>query len=155
MMFKSPSISSISRTALLLAGVLGLQACTQESDGFSLPEGDRSSGMQAFTKLGCNGCHIAYSPVSVQIERLGQEVSTMVNVPLGGQTTRYRTQGDLVASVINPDHKMSRRYDRSAATTNSPMVSSNTVMTVQELIDLVAFLQEEYEIKTPRTWSEK
>ena len=62
---------------------------------------------------------------------------------------------DLVASVINPDHKMSRRYDRSAATTNSPMVPSNTVMTVQELIDLVAFLQEEYEIKTPRTWSEK
>ena len=159
MIFKSPCISSISMTALLLAGVLGLKGCTQESDGFSLPEGDRSSGMQAFTKLGCNGCHsvadIAYSPVSVQIERLGQEVSTTVNVPLGGQTTRYRTQGDLVASVINPDHKMSRRYDRSAATTDSPMVSSNTAMTVQELIDLVAFLQEEYEIKTPRTWSEK
>jgi len=159
MMLKSLGISSVGMTLLLLAGVLGLQGCTQESDGFALPEGDSSSGKKAFIDLGCNGCHsvagIAYSPVAAQIERLGQEVSATVNVPLGGQTTRYRTQGDLVASVINPDHKMSRRYGRSAATTDSPMVSSNEVMTVQELIDLVAFLQQEYEIKTPRTWSEK
>ena len=155
MMFRSPKIRSISITGLLLAGGLALQGCSQESDGFALPEGDTSSGKQVFLELGCNGCHsvaeIAYRPVATQIERLGQAVSTSVNVPLGGQTTRYRTQGDLVASIIHPDHKMSRRYDRSAATTDSPMVSSNEVMTVQELIDLVAFLQEAYEIKTPRT----
>ena len=141
--------------ALLLASIVGLQGCTQESDGFALPEGDVVAGKQTFVALGCNGCHsvadIEYTPISAQIERLGQEVSTTVNVPLGGQTTRYRTQGDLVASVINPDHKMSRRYDRSAATSTSPMVSSNEVMTVQELINLVAFLQQEYEIKTART----
>ena len=141
--------------ALLLASIIGLQGCTQESDGFALPEGDVAAGKQTFAALGCNGCHsvadIEYAPIPAQIERLGQEVSTTVNVPLGGQTTRYRTQGDLVASVINPDHKISRRYDRSAATSTSPMVSSNEVMTVQELINLVAFLQQEYEIKTART----
>ncbi len=142
-------------SALLLASILGLQGCTEESDGFALPEGDVAAGKQTFVALGCNGCHsvadIKYAPISAQIERLGKEVSTTVNVPLGGRTTRYRTQGDLVASVVNPDHKMSRRYDRSAATTTSPMVSANEVMTVQQLIDLVAFLQQEYEVKTPRT----
>ena len=149
---------SLARSVAVAAAVVTvvtLHGCSQESDGFALPEGDITAGKQTFVSLGCNGCHsvadIEHTPIPAQIERLGQEVSATVNVPLGGQTTRYRTQGELVASVINPNHKMSRRYDRSAATTTSPMVSANEVMTVQQLIDLVAFLQQEYEIKTART----
>lgn len=153
--FASTFARATAVSALLITSIAGLQGCSQESDGFALPKGEKAAGKQTYVALGCNGCHsiadIEYNPIAAQIERLGQEVSTKVNVPLGGQTTRYRTQGDLVASVINPDHKMSRRYDRSAATTTSPMVPLNEVMTVQELIDLVAFLQQEYEIKTPRT----
>jgi len=150
-----PSLARSVAVAAAVVTVVTLQGCAQESDGFALPEGDITAGKQTFVSLGCNGCHsvadIEHTPIPAQIERLGQEVSATVNVPLGGQTTRYRTQGELVASVINPTHKMSRRYDRSAATTTSPMVSANEVMTVQQLIDLVAFLQQEYEIKTART----
>ena len=31
------------------------------------------------------------------------------------------------------------------------MIAVNEAMTVQQLIDLVAFLQDEYDIRTPRT----
>ena len=57
--------------ALLLASIVGLQGCTQESDGFALPEGSVASGKQTFVELGCNGCHsvadIEYTPISAQI----------------------------------------------------------------------------------------
>jgi len=136
-------------TLLLLTG------CTEESSGFALPTGDMAQGKATFVALGCNGCHsvadIEHTAIDAEIERLGKPATAKVNVPLGGKTTRYRTQGELVASIINPDHKISLSYDRAAATTDSPMIAVNEAMTIQQLIDLVAFLQDEYDIRTPRT----
>jgi sulfur-oxidizing protein SoxX len=132
-----------------------LTGCTEESNGFALPAGDMAQGKATFVALGCNGCHsvadIEHTAIDAEIERLGKPATAKVNVPLGGKTTRYRTQGELVASIINPDHKISLSYDRAAATTDSPMIAVNEAMTIQQLIDLVAFLQDEYDIRTPRT----
>jgi len=136
-------------------GAALLSGCAEESEGFALPAGNKAAGKANFVALGCNGCHsvadIEHTAIDAEIERLGQTATAKVNVPLGGKTTRYRTQGELVASIINPDHKISRSYDRAAATTDSPMIAVNEAMTVQQLIDLVAFLQDEYEIRSPRT----
>jgi len=146
---------------LLKALVLGptalflLPGCTEESTDFALPAGDIVQGETAFVLLGCNGCHsiadVEYDPIDAPIERLGKQVTTQINVPLGGKTTRYRTQGELVASIIHPDHRISKNYDRSAAVTDSPMITVNDAMTVQQLIDVTAFLREAYDIRTPRT----
>jgi sulfur-oxidizing protein SoxX len=141
--------------ALGACTLLLLPGCTEESNGFALPAGDMAQGKATFVALGCNGCHsvadIEHTAIDAEIERLGKPATAKVNVPLGGKTTRYRTQGELVASIINPDHKISLSYDRAAATTDSPMIAVNEAMTVQQLIDLVAFLQDEYDIRTPRT----
>jgi hypothetical protein len=74
-------------------------------------------------------------------------VTDQVNVPPDGNTTRYRTQGELVASVIHSDHKISRNYEPSTAVSDSPMFTVNDVTTVQQLTDLSAFLQDAYDIR--------
>jgi hypothetical protein len=78
-------------------------------------------------------------------------VTDHVNVPSSGKTTQYRPQGELVASVIQSDHKISRNYEPSAAVSDAPMFTVKDVTTVQQLIDLSAFLQDAYDIRILRT----
>lgn len=140
---------------LLMVGLLGMAGCTKESTGFALPQGDVAAGKRVFVELRCNDCHsisdIEYAESEVPVEYMGKKTTGKIHVVLGGKTTRYRTQGELVASVINPGHKISTSYARHLAIADSPMRTYNQVMTVQELIDLVTFLQEEYDIRTART----
>ena len=141
-------------TALVVMGYLN--GCADESDGFTLPAGDVEQGKVVFAQASCNGCHsiadIEYDPIEVPVTYLGgRESPGQVYVPLGGDTYRYRTYGELVTSVINAGHNLSHRYPRRGATTETVMPSYNEVLTVQQLIDLVSFLQSEYDVKTPRT----
>ena len=79
--------------------------------------------------------------------------SDSLKIHLGGDVSTQKTYGDLVTSVINPSHKIARRYEQksSAETGLSKMKNYNEVMTVQELIDLVTFLQSEYKVSIPST----
>ena len=78
-------------------------------------------------------------------------VGKQLNLQLGGVSTHVKTYGDLVTSIINPSHKLSRGNDHAtvAETGESVMRNYNETLTVQELIDLVAFLQDEYEVLAP------
>lgn len=147
--------TALSVGGLLMVGLLGMVGCTKESTGFALPQGDIAAGKRVFVELRCNDCHsisdIEYAESEVPVEYMGKKTKGTIHVVLGGKTNRYRTQGELVASVINPDHRISTSYSRHLAITDSPMGTYNQVMTVQELIDLVTFLQEEYEIRPART----
>ena len=70
---------------------------------------------------------------------------------LGGKVTKIKTDGDLVTSIINPSHKLAQG-DRPGTTLGngrSAMRNYNGIMSVQELIDLVEFLQSEYEVWVP------
>ena len=138
----------------LLATLLA-QGCQRESEGFALPEGDAESGKRVFVEIRCNDCHsvsdIEYSESEVPVEYMGKQTVGKIHVKLGGKTTKYRTQGELVTSIINPSHEISLSYARNQTTTRSPMRNYNGVLTVQNLIDLVAFLQEEYDIQSART----
>ena len=132
--------------ALLLAGIAGCDATS--GIGLQLPDGDAVAGQTAFEGLRCNACH----------EMAGRNMAFVgagTPVPLGGPTTRVRTYGELVTSIVNPSHRLAPSYAeiQGAAGGASPMASAalNEVMTVQQLIDLVAFLQSAYEIiETPR-----
>jgi sulfur-oxidizing protein SoxX len=62
-----------------------------------------------------------------------------------------KTYADLVTSIINPSHKLSRGFDNNTVTTEgeSQMRSYNEYMTVEELTDIVTFLESKYEIWVP------
>ncbi len=131
---------------LLILGTIGLAGCDtgpKGSIGFSLPDGDVERGKAAYIEFQCNACH-----VNEQVPQLDTGAPAAISVTLGGKTTRIKSYGELVTSVINPSHKVARRgsddmADESGA---SKMVSYNDVMTVTQLIDLVAFVQSNYEL---------
>ncbi|MBE9539842.1 MAG: cytochrome C [Proteobacteria bacterium] len=130
--------------ALLMVATVGLVACDSGptgSLGFTLPDGNAEQGKANYIDFGCNSCH-----VSKEVPQLDTEDATAISVTLGGETTRIKTYGELVTSVINPSHKVSRRKsgDMADGSGKSKMVTFNDVMTVTELIDLVAFVQSQY-----------
>lgn len=131
----------------VLAGGLLVVGCNQEGRGFALPDGNVDSGKIAFVQLGCNECHsvgeIPHEP--------GPE---NINVTLGGEVTKVKSYGDLVTSIINPSHKIAKRRLQKTSTDDgaSKMKNYNEIMTVQELVDVVTFLQSEYKLTTPREY---
>jgi hypothetical protein len=77
-----------------------------------------------------------------------------VDVELGGTVTRVKTYGELVTSIINPSHKLAPGYPLDEISTDGESLMTlahlNDVMTVQQLIDLVAFLQARYQVAPPQ-----
>ena len=134
-----------------LLGITMLSACRTYPDSsndfrFPIVQGDVARGQQAFVALGCNQCHIVNG-----IELPALAVTRPLTVELGGELVLAKTYGDLVTSIINPDHVISDRYlaqlPRTAqrALTSSPMYV-NPEMKVTELIDIVAFLNSRYSL---------
>ena len=123
-----------------------LQACATEwgRRGVHLPQGDAVRGREAYVALRCHACH--------QIEGFNPPtpIVTATRVTLGGRTARIKTYGDLVTSIANPSHRLARGYPpETVAIDGVPLMSLirlNEVMTVQQLVDLAAFLQAEYEV---------
>lgn len=133
------------RLAVLLAGFPVLAGCTVGPDsprGFSLPRGDAEAGKAAFVELRCNDCHAAEGVA------LRDPEESDIQFPLGGPSPRVTTYASLVTSIINPSHRLSTRYPRSesAVEGSSRMPVYNDVMTVKELIDIVSYLQPQYEL---------
>ncbi len=131
---------------LLVLGAICLAGCDtgpKGSVGFSLPDGDVERGKAAFIEFKCNACH-----VSKEVAQLGDGASSGVSVVLGGETTHIKSYGELVTSIINPSHRVARRdsTDMASEGGESKMVSFNDVMTVTQLIDLVAFVQSNYKL---------
>jgi hypothetical protein len=122
--------------------------CTPEGRGFKLPEGDIDRGKATFVKLACNDCH----------RLAGIERSTVsqseIDILLGGPTHQVKTYGQLVTSIINPSHVFARRYPPQPVEVDgqSLMRNYNQFMTVQQLVDLVTFLEEEYELRVPPSY---
>lgn len=135
---------------LLVTAVLMVAGCTGDrmsEKGFSLPEGDEERGREAFLYMHCNECHF--------IEGLDLPPVPLADPPfveLGGKVTRVKTYGELVTSIINPSHKLAPGYpiEEVAPEGESIMPVYNSFMTVQELIDIVMFLQPYYEVQVPR-----
>jgi len=115
--------------------------------GFSLPEGNADKGRTTFVELECNACHSVGD-----IERVAGREGPDIDLRLGGQVTAIKTYGDLVTSVINPSHKTSWRYidqDIAAERAELKMVVYNEIMTVQQLVDMVTYLETNYEFVAP------
>jgi L-cysteine S-thiosulfotransferase len=115
----------------VLAACLLLGGCGGE---FALPEGDLQRGREAFVALQCHSCHSV-----ADIDQAPQNLAPPLHKRLGGEVSRVKSYEALVTAIINPSHRLGR----------SPMPNYNDVMTVQQLVDLVTFLQSEYRVQAP------
>jgi len=139
----------LSMLLIALLGTLALAACEADrmsERGFSLPEGNPVLGREAFVYLHCHECHMVTGeefPASAEAEPF---------VTLGGRVTRVKTYGELVTAIINPSHKLAKGYPLEVVSNDgqSKMPVYNGYMTVQELIDIVAFLQPHYDVYVPQ-----
>lgn len=124
--------------SLLVAVLIG---CTKQE--FKLPLGNVEAGRANFILLQCDQCH--------SVEGIQVNQDQLMNVRLGGKTTRVKSYADLVTSIIYPSHVLSRGANPETMTEDgmSKMRNYNDQMTVEELIDLVTFLESKYEIWVP------
>ena len=111
--------------------------------GFSLPIGSADAGKHTFVELDCIACHTV---TGVELPEPNEIFE--VSVKLGGQVASVKTYADLVTSIINPSHKFVTGYasDQIKSGDESKMPIYNDVMTVTQLINLVTFLEEHYEV---------
>jgi len=139
------------RLALMLVSLAALGACDQDammsSKGFRLPDGNAAIGREAFLYMQCHQCH------TINGEQLpiipGQELPY---VELGGKVTQVKTYGQLITAIINPSHELAPGYAEELVSEDgeSNMYVYNHHMTVQELIDIVMYLQPHYDVVVPR-----
>ncbi len=131
-------LTVVALTTLLFACSAGKES----PRGFSLPEGNPEAGRAAFVALQCNACHSTPDVEQAQ----GDEG---ISVALGGEVGRVKTYADLVTSVINPSHRLARGYPESevAQQGDSRMRNYNAIMSVQELVDVVSYLQPHYTLR--------
>ena len=143
-------MKGLTSAILLIVTALALSACGADrmsEKGFSLPKGNALGGKDAFVYMHCHECHTV----------AGEDLPTLVSieppfVELGGKVTRVKTYGELVTSIINPSHKLAKGYPLDVIANNgqSKMPNYNGYLTVQELIDIVAFLQPHYDVFIPQ-----
>lgn len=136
------------RTVLAIALLHLLSGCSADpksSKGFTLPDGDADDGEVLFTQYQCFECHTVSGVTVPDSEKPDQTI-----VRLGGEVSRIKTYGELVTSIINPSHRLAKGYSAEKIASEegeSQMTNYNDVMTVSELIDLVAFLQSHYSLR--------
>ncbi len=144
--FRSAGLSGA--TAALVVCLGACSPAEESAAGFRLPEGDLDRGALTFTELQCNSCH---QVDGLDLPFAGFEPAQPI--VLGGRTLRVKTYGELVTSIINPSHKLTRKYPEEITSMNNESIMAtarlNEVITVQQLIDLVAFLQPQYELEIP------
>jgi sulfur-oxidizing protein SoxX len=134
----------------IIAVAAMLSACDVDTvmseRGFRLPDGDPQSGRETFLYMQCNQCH------TIKNEELPIIPGTEPYVELGGVVTHVKTYGELVTAIVNPSHKLADGYAEDLVSEDgvSNMYIYNDYMTVQELTDLVRFLQPHYDIAAPR-----
>ena len=139
----------IQRHFLVMAFIGILSACSPSPDkGFSLPKGSVAEGEILFTQFQCYECHtIAGTDFVGDEARLSE--NNGIAVELGGAKSDVQSYADLVTSVINPSHRIAEGYDPDQVTYGdgeSKMAYYNSIMTVEELVDIVTFLETKYSV---------
>ena len=124
-----PSIS----LAFVLALLSGCDAANRNA--LVLPEGDAEVGRTVFVDLRCHACHVIQDLELPAIER-------EYSISLGG--IGAKTYPELVTSIVNPSHRLARGLGWEMD--ESPMSNYNDAMTVTQLVNLVEFLQTQYEV---------
>lgn len=102
---------------------------------FTWPQGDPARGREVFTKLECYACHEVKGqtfPAPTEPGKVGPELSVMG--PL--HEAAYFAE-----AIVNPSAVIEPNKGYAAPDGSSKMPSFNDSVTVQEVVDLVAFLR--------------
>lgn len=129
--------------AASLALTAGCEAPSQPpSMDFALPNGDVEAGRALFVSYQCHSCHTISG-----LELPPPEEPGSVSIRLGGRVGKIKSYPELIMSIINPSHRFMRRLRREDVTRDgeSIMTVYNDVLTVTELVNLVTFLESNYE----------
>ena len=137
---------------VLLATMLVLNGCGEQErsiQGFVLPEGDITEGQASFVDYGCTNCHVVSE---TDVAYIGDEAGPRIQ--LGGAVRKVRSYGELLTSIVDPNHSLAQQYLKSLprqerGSASSPMPDLNEQLTVADLIDLVEFLHSRYEETVP------
>ena len=137
---------------VLLGAMFVLVGCGEQEtsiQGFALPEGDITQGQASFVDYGCNKCHVV---AGTDVAYIGNEAGPRIR--LGGAVRKVRSYGELLTSIVDPNHTLTQQYLKSLPqeerkSASSPMPDFNEQLTVADLIDLVEFLHSSYEESVP------
>jgi sulfur-oxidizing protein SoxX len=99
---------------------------------FTLPAGDAGRGRAAFEKFECFKCH------EVKGEKFPAPSDTANAGPELAHMSAHHPAEFFAESIVNPRAVIDRGY--AASDGSSKMPSFNDAMTVQEMVDLVAYL---------------
>lgn len=111
-----------------------------KSDGFYLPVGDADEGRKAFTKFKCVTCHAVYFDRS-----LPQPVAEKPG-PVLGAPERMHMPGEFADAIVSPSRHIMPGFEQKDSDGKlSRMGEFSQMMTVQELVDIVAYLMDQEE----------
>jgi hypothetical protein len=127
-------LTFIGLASLTLVGCTPTGPDAFEVTSMVLPQGHPEAGRQAFADLGCTSCH------TVSWEKdLPDPVSAIRGPDLDPGLNRL-TSGSVASSIIAPSHTVSAEVRAMSEDTRSPMGNYNEAMSVQQMIDIVAYL---------------
>ena len=128
--------------AASIAGIAACEGGIVPKQEIVLPEGDAARGQAAFVALECTACHTIRGMDLPAPEEFGP-----VTIILGGKVSKVKSYSELVTSVINPSHRLARNLSKQPITEDgqSIMPLYGDIMTVTQMVDIVAFLQSKYE----------
>ena len=142
-------LSGLLSAIIIAASLGGCDKGPEPVKGFVLPEGDVARGQKVFAEVGCRYCHTI-----ADLELPPFEADPVLDIKLGGKVLKVKNYGELLNSIVNPNHTVELSYklklDRDERKdAQSPMPVFNDVLNVTELIDLTAFLHSRYELLGP------
>jgi hypothetical protein len=137
------------RACAWAVAALGFLAGPAAAEEIRLPQGSPDAGREAFVELRCIQCH------SVQgVDLKHAELGSRINLQLASAERFVRTYADLFTAISNPRHVVRQQYGAllrgPEGSEAEPFMQDLTrTMTVRQLIDLVAFLDERYAASVP------
>ena len=110
-----------------------------------IEDGNVARGQQTFIALQCHQCHTV---AGVRLPEYPGEMP--LEFELGGETTFIQSPGELMTSLMNPNHVISEEYRdqlrlEAGVPLGSPMPPIRDI-TVGQMLDLIAFLDSTYQL---------
>ena len=134
----------LSTSLMLLLVISGCDNQRESSEGFALPAGDAEAGAAVYAAMNCGSCH------GVKGEAEADTPVGTKRLMIGGTSSNLPSDGYLVSAIINPSHfiKEQAGIESTLPSGESRMSNFNHVLTVQQLVDVVAYLQSLHEFRT-------
>ncbi len=137
-------VTALFISLIILLVFLGCDNQRESAEGFALPAGNVEAGAAVYAAMSCGSCH------GVKGESEADTPVGTKKLMIGGTSSNLPSDGYLVSAIINPSHAIREQagFESTLPSGESRMSNFNPVLTVQQLIDVVAYLQSLHEFRT-------